>query len=93
MTSCGQQSLNALAVLLLLISAGRASVGARREGGAAGGESLPGSVPAWPGFWVLPGGAPSPLPHWYPLVRSCCSVLCSDNLLCAVPHTPALELS
>lgn len=42
MTSCGQQSLNTLAVLSLLISAGRASVGAQRAGRVGAGSPLPG---------------------------------------------------
>lgn len=56
MTSCGQQPLNVLAVLLLLISAGRPFVmlGGRGEG--AGGLLL-GSARAQLGFWV-PMGVP-----------------------------------
>lgn len=39
MTSCGQQSLNVLTVLSLLISAGRTSVGIQRGG--SGGAGVP----------------------------------------------------
>lgn len=67
MTSCGQQSLNVLTVLSLLISAGRTSMGAQQEGEVWGaGNPFPGSVVAHPGFWVLTGGSPSSLPHWHP---------------------------
>lgn len=67
MTSCGRQPLNVLTVLSLLISAGRTSVGAQREGEVWGaGSPFPGSVVAHPGFWVLTGGSPSSLPHWHP---------------------------
>lgn len=48
MTSCGQQSLNVLTVLSLLISAGRNSVGAQW-----GGE--------WGRRWSLPGVGASPV--------------------------------
>ena len=69
MTSCGQQSLNVLAVLSLLISAGRTSVGGRRGGGRGRRRSLPG-VRAGRGRG--PGaGREAPLgPRRPPLVRA-----------------------
>lgn len=55
MTSCGQQPLNVLAVLSLLISAGRTPgmLGGRWAAGAGTGRSFPGSLLAQPELWVL----------------------------------------
>lgn len=61
MTSCGQQPLNVLAVLSLLISAGSTPRDARWEVGSGGGRwagtegSFPGSLLAQPELWVLTG--------------------------------------
>ena len=61
MTSCGQQPLNVLAILSLLISAGRTPQDAQWEVGSGGGGwagtggSFPGSLLAQPELWVLTG--------------------------------------
>ena len=83
MTSCGQQPLNVLAVLSLLISAGRnsAMLGRRREGEV---------VPSWCQCSAgLPGADGRACPSGTRLVRGSCLVLFGENLLCAVPHVPA----
>lgn len=59
MTSCGQQCLNVLTVLSLLISAGRMGACLGGEEGTGVGP-FPGSARAQLGFWVLAGGAPRP---------------------------------